>query len=657
MRASRGGWPPALAPVLLALAAAAAYGNALSGPFVFDDGGAIVENRHIRQLWPLSTSMSAPAQASVAGRPLVSLSLALNYAAGGLEVRGYHLVNVAIHLVCAWLFYAVVRRTLRGPALGGRFSESSNGIAFSSALIWLVHPLCTETVNYVVQRTESIMAAFYLLTLYAAIRSGESRASRAWIVLAVAACTAGMLSKESMVTAPVAVLLYDLAYRSGNVRKVLKERLVLYTGLAATWIVLGAILWSGPRSETVGFSAGISVADYAKHQCVVILDYLRTAFWPDPLVFDYGQATVFPAGTVAPYAALLAALLAAVVLATVRRPVAGFPALWIFLVLAPTSSFVPIASEVGAERRMYLPLAGLAVLSVVAGFLATLRLRGRWRKPCAAFLVLLTAATLGWSTVRRNLDYRTAEALWRSAVEARPDNPRAHNNLGQAIHTAGRVEQAIPYYLQTLKLDDSYSLAHFNLGVASADLGQADAAAEHYRTALQIDPALERAHHNLGSILANRGELEPAIRHYREALRLRPDWAGAQHNLGRALRLSGRAGQALEPLREAVRLDPACPECLSDLAWILATHPEAGVRRPQEAVRLAQRAASLTDRRHATTLDTLAAAYASAGRYEEAAETAREAHTRSIAAGALEMIEPIAGRLELYLRREPYREP
>ncbi len=459
-----------------------------------------------------------------------------------------------------------------------------------------------------------------------------------------------------------------MAYRQGGIRRVVQERFALYSALAATWIVLAAVMWSGPRSDTVGFSVGIRAVDYAKHQCVLILDYLRTALWPNPLVFDYGYARPFPAGTVGPYAVALALLLVLTGVTYWRRPAVGYPALWIFLLLAPTSSFVPIVSEVGAERRMYLPLAGLVVLCVVLGLLVVSRWEARagerrrvasvpWIRRSATLLVVLVAVSLAWATTRRNLDYRSAETLWRTALAARPGNPRAHNNLGQAIHEAGRPDEAIPHYRRALELDEQYSHAHFNLGVAEADLGRSDTAIEYYRAALGLNPKLERAHHNLGSELANRGQLEAAIGHYREALRLRPDWASAHGNLGRALRLIGRVDPALEHLREAVRLDPECSICYGDIAWILATHPDGSVRDPAQAVRLAQRAAELTGYRHGTTLDTLAAAYAAAGRFEEAGETARRALDRTTAAGDVELSDEIARRLELYERGEPYREP
>ena len=648
-----------LLPALLVVAAVIAYANSLTNPFVFDDLASIVENRHIRQLWPPSVSLSAPPQATVAGRPVVSLSLALNYAVGELSVRGYHLTNLAIHIVCGLLLYGVVRRTLRTPRVAPRFAVRAEGIAFACSLLWLVHPLSTELINYVVQRTESIMALFYLLTLYAAIRAVDGARGSRWVVVATIACSLGMASKESMVTAPVAVLLHDWIFLPGHGLARLRRRWGLYLGLGGSWLVLVGILWSGPRTETVGFDVGISSLEYAKNQCVVVVDYLRSALWPHPLVFDFGDARPLAMETAVPYGLLLALLVAAGGVLFLRRRPLAFPAVWLFLTLAPTSTVVPIASEVGAERRMYLPLAGLLVmltLGTLQGAEMLLKRPGRVRGVALALLAV-SGVALMVGTVRRNFDYRSNVAIWKTAVAARPDNPRAYNNLGQAQQVAGEGAAAIAAYERALELDPGYGRAHFNLGVALAEGGATEQAIARYRRALELTPDLAQAHHNLASELANRGRLVEAIPHFRQAVRLAPESAIGRQNLGRALRLSGDAGQALAELREALRLEPERIDTLGDIAWILATHPDSRVRDVNEALLLARRAVELTGGGHAVSLDTLAAALASAGLFEEALQTGRQALETAVRNGAEELASEIRLRLGLYARGEAYHEP
>jgi hypothetical protein len=205
---------------VIVLAGVVAFANSLSGPFIIDDQDSIVTNDRIRRLWPPGDVLFAERENPVAGRPVVNVSFALNYAVGGLEVRGYHVVNVAIHIVSALLLFGIVRRTLNVSDLLPRFGPRSADFAFACALIWLVHPLQTEAVDYLTERTELLMGLFYLLTLYASIRGHERAEPRtgppgqpprwgpgtAWQAVAVVSCVLGMGSKESMATAPVMIL-------------------------------------------------------------------------------------------------------------------------------------------------------------------------------------------------------------------------------------------------------------------------------------------------------------------------------------------------------------------------------------------------------------------------------------------------------------------
>ncbi len=345
----------------IVLAGIFAYSNSLSGPFIFDDLSSIIENRHIREWWRLGSTLFPEREAPTAGRPLVNLSFALNYAMGGLGVFGYHLVNIAVHLLSALVVFGIVRRTLELPALKGRFAGWSANLGLAAALLWMLHPLNTEAVNYLTQRTELMMALCYLLTLYAGIRAwqagGVSRqatgaAALRWEAIAVVSCTAGMACKESMATAPLMVVLYDGIFLFDSLKQAIRNRWRFYAVLGMSWIVLAAVLWSGPRVHSAGFSIGVSPWLYLLDQTVMITQYLRLAAWPHELVANYGW--VFPAtlGHVLPYALFIACLLVLTIVALIRQPRWGFLGAWFFVTLARTSSIVPIATEVGAERRM-----------------------------------------------------------------------------------------------------------------------------------------------------------------------------------------------------------------------------------------------------------------------------------------------------------------
>src|SRR5262245_61429565 len=297
----------AVGALLIAAAGIAAYSTSFRGVFVYDDGPAIVNNGHLRTLWPLGQAMTTPPEVTTSGRPVAALSFALNYAFADPDVRdvmtpaqgadagsaaerylrnlwGYHLVNLAIHLAAALTLFGIVRRTLERPALANRYGPVSTPLACATALVWAVHPLQTESVTYIVQRVESLMGLFYLLTLYCAIRALPSRpASRYWTMGAIAACALGMGSKEVIVSAPLVVWLWDYVFDVDR-----RSRRPLYVGLASTWIVLAALVLSETRPRSVGFSLGWPWWAYLETQAGVIVHYLRLAILPSPLVFDYG---------------------------------------------------------------------------------------------------------------------------------------------------------------------------------------------------------------------------------------------------------------------------------------------------------------------------------------------------------------------------------
>ena len=348
---------------LLVLAGLVVYWNSFSGPFVFDDVASVVENQQIRS-WRLADVLAPEREAPTAGRPLVNASFAFNYALGGLDVRGYHAWNLAVHLACALLVFGVVRRTLQTPALRARFGDRAADLAFVVALLWAIHPLNTEVVDYITQRTESMMGVFYLATMYASLRAVTDPSWR-WLSAAVLCCAAGMACKESMVTAPLMVALYDRSFVFPSVRDAWARRWRLYAGLAAAWIVLALLLWSGPRAHSAGFASGITAWTYLLNQTRMIPHYLRLAIWPRSLVVNYGWPAPVTLADVLPQALFISVLFVATVVALVRRPALGFAGAWFFVTLAPTSSIVPIATEVGAERRMYLPLIAIIALAVV----------------------------------------------------------------------------------------------------------------------------------------------------------------------------------------------------------------------------------------------------------------------------------------------------
>jgi protein O-mannosyl-transferase len=576
-----------LAAGLIVLAAMAVYSNSFQCPFVFDDTHDIVDNPSIKHLWPIRDVfvVQSNGRAALHGRPVVNLSLALNYAAGGLEPFYYHLTNLLVHVLAGLTLFGIVRRTLLLPSVGRRFAAAATPLALAVALIWTLHPLNTAAVTFVVQRYESMMGLFYLLTLYAAVRCGTSEHPRRWAVAAVTAALLGMGCKEVAVSIPITILLYDRAFLAGSFREALRRRRGMYVGLAAAWAAFAVLFaFSYSRGRWAGYGLPVSWIEYSRSQFGVILHYLRLSFWPRPLVLDYAWPVARTVGQILPGAVVIGGLAAATAYALVRWPKWGFVGAWFFLILAPTSSIMPLA-DLAFEHRMYLSLAAVATGVVVGGWVAGQWFVRRGSIPLPALqvmggvLVTFASIAFGILTFQRNVDYRSDISIWEDTVAKAPGNARACNNLGNDLVQCGRVDEAIAEYRKALKIKPDYAEVQNDLGVALANRGQIDEAIAEYRKALELKPDYEEVHNNLGVSLANRGQIDEAVAEYRKALEIKPDYAEAHHNLGNALAGCGQSDEALAHYQKALELRPDYAEAHNNLGAVLV-----GCGRVDEAI-------------------------------------------------------------------------
>ena len=425
-----------------------------------------------------------------------------------------------------------------------------------------------------------------------------------------------MGTKEVMVAAPLIVLLYDWVFLAPSLRELWRRRTALYVGLAATWLILAVLVVTTPHGATGFALEGLTAWDYLKTEAGVIVYYLRLCFWPSPLVIDYFDWPIARSlkDSLLP-GIVVAGLLCATAWALRRRSWMGFLGACFFLILAPTSSFLPSLGEVAAERRMYLPLAAVVTM-VVIGIHA---LAGRRSLP--VFLVLATG--LGFLTTQRNQDYRSELVIWSDAVAKRPQNARAHYNLGVTLALPGRVEEAIGHFEQAVRIKPDYVDAHYNLDLALVRLGRLPEAIDQYEQVLRIKPDFVKARYSLGNTLVRLGRLTEAIEQYEQALRIKPNYAEVENNL----------------------------------AWLLATLAPADGGDPARAVTLAERACKLTNNQAAEDLDTLAVAYAAAGRFSDAITAAQKAIGLARSAGQTQLAGEIETRLKLYRAGRAYHAP
>jgi tetratricopeptide (TPR) repeat protein len=600
------------------------YWSSLDGAFISDDLVSIVKSETIRDSSSLRNMLVAEQDTSFAGRPVVQFSFAITHAFADLDVMAYHAGNVLIHALCMLLVFAIVRRTIEAHTARDVLRDSAAALGFASALIWGVHPLNTDSVTYLSQRTESMMGLFYLLTMYASIRALESRSRGLWQFMAVTACALGMGSKESMVTAPVVVALYDRVYVFSTLREAVRSRGRLYAGLAATWLILAILPLTGARGEASGFSTEMTPWTYLLNQAAMIMRYLYLTVWPRSLVVDYGWAQPLTLADVWPQALGVVALLLISVLMLVRYPRAGFLLAWFFITLSPTTSIVPIPNEVGRECRMYLPLAGLVVLTVVGtvtlweAITRASRALGGSERTRPTWTRLGVAATRPWliggtaltvvaiplaaATIARNREYRTPLVLYRTMVERWP-TPRTHQIYATMLIDAGRTDEAIPHLRVAA---DGAPIARHDLGVALFRKGQLIEAVEELRQVIAVweSPPVSHPHWQppvrvhivsafttIGAVHARQDRWQEAIAHFRRALAIDPEYADARGQLSDALLRLGQFDEAAESYQEYLKLRPRDAGAATNLGIALIQ-----ADRLDEAIAAFRRAADLDPR-------------------------------------------------------------
>ncbi len=598
-----GGSRAALIAVLMISAATVlVYSNTFDASFHLDDELNIINNqgvRDLRSLWPPSGT-----------RLLGFLSFALNYRFGGVEVFGYHLVNVLIHLCNALLLYWLTASTLRTPLLrrAEQGSVLRRHLPLTAGLLFAVHPIQTQAVTYIVQRFTSLATLFFLLSLvlYArarlsleADRPSAPRAA-AFLGLSVLAAVAAMETKEIAFTLPLVAATYELVFFPS------KRRMLLLAPLVATALLVPLGVMHGQKLGDVLTDAGRLTAEtreiprlvYLLTQLRVLVTYLRLLVLPVGQNLDYdfllSRSLADPRVLFAIAVLLTVSACAVLLLVQARRAnrAAGtlvfFGVAWFFLTSSVESSVIPIR-DVIFEHRVYLPSAGAAFVlgTAVLSAVEALRLRTSVGLQCAASL-LVTALPLGAAAHARNAVWKDEFTLWSDVVSKSPAKSRPHSNLGNAYRVNGRIDEAIREFRTAIRLEPGRAEAHNGLGISYVAKGQLDDAIREYREAIRLDPSLAEAYSNLGVVYDKQDRLDDAMREYRKALELEPGNAEAHNNVGVIYGAKGQIDDAIREYREALRLDPRLAGAHSNLAEIYEAMGQLddAVREYREAIRL-----------------------------------------------------------------------
>lgn len=573
----------AAAPVLpwcaaVAAIAAVAFWPPAAAGFFFDDVPSVTDNAALAAGDWWGAAFGAD-HAPIAGRPLVCATFALDLAWWGPRAWPMRIENLLLHVVNALLVLVCLRGALRSPNLGSRFDEArATRLAGSVALLFAAHPLATDAVAYVTQRTTLMAATCFLVGLAALQRS--ARGGRGWSFLTVFATAAGMACKEELVAAPLLFLLYERAFERPDWRS-LRPRLPLLGAIAlASWSVLAFCVANAPHNSTVGYdtSPRCSAIEWLQTQTVPVLGYLQKPLWPTGLV-GYSDWPIQRelAPVLVPGLAVLV-LLAATVWAWRARPTLGFAGAMAFLLLAPTSSVLPIVTEVVAERRAYLPSVAVLAVASIAIDVALRRAFGR-DKPML-FVAVATALALACvpTTRSRVAAYTDSASYWQDAYDRNALDNRSFQagmilgNQGLEKKKQGRLDESLELFRRALECAAPTPIEKLHYAMALAARGNHAMAEPLLRALASEAPEFGDGRGNLATYLVESALREPmavdgvdprlveATEHARAAVRLLPRRAAYWNTLAWLCLQQGLAQEAETALHRAIELEPMRPE-------------------------------------------------------------------------------------------------
>lgn len=646
------------------------YWPALNGGFIWDDNDWIITRMGLLDSFTGVKSMWLHPSVLPQYYPLTATSFALDYQLWGTWTLPYHLENVLLHFLAAMLLWELLVR-LRIPG------------AWLASAIFAVHPVMVESVAWITERKNVLSIVFFLgaLLLYeqyskvtaepTSQESGQDAKANnphpaALYALVFFLFFAALLAKTSVFPLP-AVILLMVWWKTGRVRW--RENVVPILRLFALALALCAITFFVERNNV-----GAKGADFMMTPGERILVaghafwfYLGKLFWPANLCFVYtrwhldtrsGWQWVYP----------LTALGVSIMLWTLRSRIGRGPATAVFYyvgTLFPVLGFLNVfAMRYSYVWDHWVYLSAIGIIVLVAALVT--RLAERLGRPALVYvfaaLVLPLLTCLTWWHAA---DFESAGTIWEKTLALDPNCALAHCNLGAMYSLAGNANEAIMHYRRAIELKPNYYEALYDYGVSLANQGRYDEAIEYYRRALAAYPTFPAALTSLGYALTQEKKYDEAIKDYRGALRLDPNFINAHCNLGLALFEKGDFPEAIQQLRDAADLNPDCAAGLNNLleildmnnqAWILATSPDPSMRNGARAVELAKQACDLTHFEQPFMVGTLAAAYAEAGRFDEAMQMGEKACQIGSALGDTNLVQRNRELMRLYQAHQAYHE-
>ena len=666
--------------LVLAAVTIFAYWPAWNGGLLWDDDVYITNNElltapdGLRRIW---FSLDSPSQYF----PLVYTTFRIEHAVWGLDPTGYHWVNLLLHIANALLVWLVLAR-LKVPG------------AWLAGAIFALHPVQVESVAWITERKNVLMGFFFLLTLLAWVAFLDEKTKRPWLYygLALILYLLALSAKTTACTLPVALfLILWLQKKRISWERIFEINPFFVLGIASGLL---AIWWEryhqGTSRAIFTFLSPIERVLVASR---AIWFYLSKLAWPSNLTFIYPRWDIAPTHLLN-YAWLLTGVLVCGAIYFLRRYVGRcveVAAAFFIATLSPVLGFIMLYTfryTFVADHYQYLACIGpIALASAGLINLADVSKNSRTLIFSVALCVVALLATLTW---RQAAMYGNIETLWRTTLSRNPNCWMAHNNLGIVLFEKGQLDDAIAHYRTTLQMQPNFWDADYNLGTALLGKGQVDEAIFHCDKAVSMQPNDPDAQVALANALLQKRRIDDAIAHYQKAVAIRPDYFLARYGLGHALLEGGKFDAAIEHSRAALLIQPNNADChtilaialdeegqsveavkhyekalqispqsvsaLNNLAWLLATGSNASLRNGARAIQLARQADQLSGGTNALVLRTLAAAYAEAGQFGKAIESARTAMQLGRSQRADSLVTELQQQIALYELALPYRE-
>jgi protein O-mannosyl-transferase len=592
--------------LVLAAITFAVFGQTLTHEFVsLDDSEYVYANPMVVQGLTIQGIVWAFAGVHAENwHPLTWLSHMLDCQLYGLNPAGHHLSNVLLHTATVILLFLVLHQ------MTGALWRS----AFVAA-VFAIHPLRVESVAWVAERKDVLSGLFFILTIGSYVRYARLPPSLARYALVLLLFVLGLMCKPMLVTLPVVLLLLDYwpLQRTESAGKLILEKLPLLA-LSAASCVTTVVAQHRALQTMESFSLPLRFAN-ALVTCMI---YLAQMVWPARLAALYPYPyNGLPLWEVVLAGILLVGLSVVAVWQRRTRPWLLIGWTWYLVMLLPVMGLIQVGRQAHADRYTYLPQIGIYL--AVTWWAAEWRIKRAVRRVLMAAVLVVLMVCAGIQATY----WQDTKSLWTHALACNANNADAQSNLGLFLMQQGDVDEAIP----------------------------------HFQKALEIDPGHAEAQNNFGNALRQKGRVDEAIAHYQKALQITPDTASIHFNLANALLQKGRAGEAIVQFQESLKIEPADPRVQNSLAWLLATCPQAPLRNGARAVELARQANASNGGENPDVLHTLAAAYAEAGRFSEAVDTARHALELAGAQSNTELAGRLQLELKLYQANRPYHVP